>query len=184
MVADEAENEKDIATEKEQATVAAAPVAIAENSDGDSAADKSVVIVENGTNSNMDETATTLLNETGKTIDAAAAAAVTEEGVAAVEDATVAAAAADEDSNKKPKKEKKKKWSFRSFSFSKKDKQKPTKKEDATTAAAAAATATNGECEKVPEEVSSVFFLLCCPKTKYSFRCATHKNIKFHKGRL
>lgn len=49
------------------------------------------------------------------------------------------------DSNKKLKKEKKKRWSFRSFSFSKKDKQKPTKKEETT----------NGECEKVPEEVSS-----------------------------
>lgn len=49
------------------------------------------------------------------------------------------------DSNKKQKKEKKKRWSFRSFSFSKKDKQKPVKKEEAT----------NGECEKVPEEVSS-----------------------------
>lgn len=58
------------------------------------------------------------------------------------------------DSNKKQKKEKKKRWSFRSFSFSKKDKQKPAKKEE-----------TNGECEKVPEEVSSksifVFVFSC-----------------------
>lgn len=54
------------------------------------------------------------------------------------------------DSNKKPKKEKvKKKWSFRSISFSKKDKQKPAKKDEAT----------NGECEKVPEEVSLLFIL-------------------------
>lgn len=53
------------------------------------------------------------------------------------------------DSAKKPKKEKSKKrfLSFRSFSFSKKDKTKPKKEE-------AAANITNGECEKVPEEVS------------------------------
>lgn len=51
------------------------------------------------------------------------------------------------DSGKKPKKEKvKKKWSFRSISFSKKDKQKPIKKDDKETK-------TNGEIENVPEEV-------------------------------
>uniref|UniRef100_A0A182VTY5 Uncharacterized protein n=1 Tax=Anopheles minimus TaxID=112268 RepID=A0A182VTY5_9DIPT len=58
------------------------------------------------------------------------------------------APAADE-ANKKPKKPKKK-WSFRSLSFSKKDKQKPAKKEKDEERV-------NGECEKVPEEVSDVF---------------------------
>ncbi|XP_077285381.1 uncharacterized protein LOC143910674 [Arctopsyche grandis] len=49
------------------------------------------------------------------------------------------------ETNKKNNKEKvkKKKFSFRSFSFNKKDKQKPPKKEE-----------TNGECEKVPEEAA------------------------------
>lgn len=55
------------------------------------------------------------------------------------------------ESNKKPKKEKvKKKWSFRSISFSKKDKQKPAKKEEEKT---------NGEIEKVPEEVCCCFYI-------------------------
>lgn len=53
------------------------------------------------------------------------------------------------DSNKKPKKVKKR-LSFRLFSFSKKDKQKPSKKDDA---------AKNGECEKVPEEVYLIKFI-------------------------
>lgn len=60
-----------------------------------------------------------------------------------------------EDSARKPKKEKvKKRWSFRSFSFSKKDKQKPVKKEEAVL--------TNGECEKVPEEVSKNIVYIRC----------------------
>ncbi|CAO1333042.1 unnamed protein product [Diamesa serratosioi] len=63
------------------------------------------------------------------------------------------------DSNKKPKKEKvKKKWSFRSISFSKKDKQKPSKKDnkdkDAAVAEETPAEQTNGDCEKVPEETT------------------------------
>ena len=66
------------------------------------------------------------------------------------------------DSQKKPKKEKvKKKWSFRSISFSKKDKQKPSKKDkkdDEKKDDAAAEKTTNGECEKVPEEVSDFYF--------------------------
>ncbi|XP_055643355.1 A-kinase anchor protein 200-like isoform X2 [Toxorhynchites rutilus septentrionalis] len=53
--------------------------------------------------------------------------------------------AAAEDSNKKPKKIKKK-WSFRSISFSRKDKPKPTKKEKE------GEEKVNGDCEKVPEE--------------------------------
>ena len=71
------------------------------------------------------------------------------------------------DSQKKPKKEKvKKKWSFRSISFSKKDKQKPSKKDKKDEEKKDEATAdktTNGECEKVPEEVSSFF--------KWDFNC-------------
>lgn len=75
------------------------------------------------------------------------------------------------DSQKKPKKEKvKKKWSFRSISFSKKDKQKPSKKdkkdEDKKDEASLDKT-TNGDCEKVPEEVSPflwvfhLFIIIC-----------------------
>lgn len=58
-----------------------------------------------------------------------------------------------EDSNKKPKKVKKK-WSFRSISFSKKDKQKPAKKDKD------GEEKVNGDCEKVPEEVSFFFNFL------------------------
>lgn len=72
------------------------------------------------------------------------------------------------DSSKKTKKDKlKKKWSFRSISFGKKDKQKPLKKteektetakeEGAIAATTEAVTDTNGECEKVPDEVSFLF---------------------------
>uniref|UniRef100_A0A182YFV8 Uncharacterized protein n=1 Tax=Anopheles stephensi TaxID=30069 RepID=A0A182YFV8_ANOST len=57
------------------------------------------------------------------------------------------APAADE-ANKKAKKPKKK-WSFRSLSFSKKDKQKPAKKEKDEERV-------NGECEKVPEEPGEI----------------------------
>lgn len=67
------------------------------------------------------------------------------------DDSNAEAATPATDSAKKVKKEKSKKrfLSFRSFSFSKKDKQKPAKKEAEEKAAV-----TNGECEKVPEEVS------------------------------
>lgn len=150
MVADEAENEKDIATEKEQI----APVAIAENGSESPAAEIEAAaskLIENGINAvanAIDETTTTLLNESKLS---EAAVAIGEEAVIAVEEN--ANATGDEDSNKKQKKEKKKRWSFRSFSFSKKDKQKPAKKDDS-------ATVTNGDCEKVPEEVSLI--RLCC----------------------
>lgn len=50
------------------------------------------------------------------------------------------------DGKKKKEKSKKRFLSFRSFSFSKKDKTKPKKEENA-------ADATNGDIEKVPEEV-------------------------------
>lgn len=145
MVTDEAENEKDIATEKEQI----APVAIAENGSESPAAELEAAaskLIENGINAvtnAIDETTTTLLNDSKLS---EAAVAIGEEAVIAVEEN--ANATGEEDSNKKQKKEKKKRWSFRSFSFSKKDKQKPSKKDDSATAA------TNGECEKVLEEVS------------------------------
>lgn len=74
----------------------------------------------------------------------------TTEAAAAEETSAIVESHGDADSEegaKKPKKEKvKKRWSFRSFSFSKKDKQKPTKKEETPAS-------TNGECEQVPEEV-------------------------------
>ena len=60
-----------------------------------------------------------------------------------------------EEGDKKPKKAKKK-FSFRSFSFTKKDKQKPVKKEKEEEKEAEKV---NGECEKVPEEVRTLFFL-------------------------
>lgn len=130
---DAAENEKDVTTEKEQ---------IKES--GDSAG---VVVV----------TESTITDEANKIIG-------TENGDETLNDSKVTEEVA-ADSNKKPKKEKvKKKWSFRSISFSKKDKQKPSKKEkdnkdkDATVAEETPAEQTNGECEKVPEEVSHTFF--------------------------
>uniref|UniRef100_A0A182T7V3 Uncharacterized protein n=1 Tax=Anopheles maculatus TaxID=74869 RepID=A0A182T7V3_9DIPT len=57
-----------------------------------------------------------------------------------------------DEANKKAKKPKKK-WSFRSLSFSKKDKQKPAKKEKDEERV-------NGECEKVPEELLLLLLLL------------------------
>lgn len=71
------------------------------------------------------------------------------------------ASASTPDSKKSKKDKLKKKWSFRSISFGKKDKQKPSKKAEESTALAkeevAAVTAavadTNGESEKVPVEV-------------------------------
>lgn len=71
--------------------------------------------------------------------------------------ATENCAADGEDTEKRPKKDKvKKRWSFRSFSFSKKDKQKPSKKDEAKTA--------DSECALVPEEVS-IFVLKKKKKT-------------------
>lgn len=51
----------------------------------------------------------------------------------------------DESGKKKKKDKPKKKWSFRSISFSKKDKSKPSKEGDK-----------NGEVKEVPEEVSFI----------------------------
>lgn len=125
------ENEKDKATEKEEAPAVAAPV---ENGAGDvpeveekqAEAEKPAA----ESDSAIDTTATSL-NESKEVVEGG-------EGDAATPNT---------DSAKKAKKEKSKKrfLSFRSFSFSKKDKQKPKKAEEVA--------ATNGECEKVPEEV-------------------------------
>lgn len=92
----------------------------------------------------MNDTTATTLNESKEVVEAG-------------EDVN-AASTPITDSNKKPKKEKSKKrfLSFRSFSFSKKDKQKPAKKGSADESAANTTAVTNGECEKVPEEVSAI----------------------------
>lgn len=117
----------------------------------------------NGTTAPEESAADDAATATSNAADTSSAEAKTptETGDAANETATEENGAnAEDDSAKKPKKDKvKKRWSFRSFSFSKKDKQKPAKKDDA--AAAAAATA-NGECEKVPEEVSVFVCERCC----------------------
>jgi hypothetical protein len=150
VVKDDVENEKDNVTEKEATPVvengaggdAEAPK-IEEKSDDVNTAE---IVVENGTPATETEEA----NATATTLDESKVSEATE--ATAIESGDGAAPA---DSNKKPKKEKtKKRWSFRSFSFSKKDKQKPEKKKNADDAAAneTAAAVTNGDCEKVVEE--------------------------------
>lgn len=107
---------------------------------------------------NVDEKIPEIAENANEADAAAAAAAIdttattlneSKDGVETGEDANATPAT---DSAKKVKKEKSKKrfLSFRSFSFSKKDKQKPAKKDAEEKAAV-----TNGECEKVPEEVSA-----------------------------
>jgi len=125
---DEAENEKDAATEKSEQPAEAAPVAEVAASD----AKEIEKPAENG------DEATENADTTTGTLDES------KDGVENAGDDTNASTPTD--SAKKPKKEKSKKrfLSFRSFSFSKKDKTKPKKEEAAAT--------TNGECEKVPEE--------------------------------
>uniref|UniRef100_A0A1L8DMV6 Putative a kinase anchor protein n=1 Tax=Nyssomyia neivai TaxID=330878 RepID=A0A1L8DMV6_9DIPT len=132
---DNAENEKDLTTEKEKTVVNGKDET---QNDDENKANKSV--------ENSDGDAT--LNESK------------------VSDAACSPAENGDSSNKKPKKEKvKKKWSLRKFSFSKKDKQKPSAKEetptnDATEGAISPTPASppivvNGtECEKVPEEAT------------------------------
>lgn len=138
---DEAENEKDIATEKGDQSVAIE--AVENGGAGDvpivspSTDEKLPEIVEHGNETeNVNDTTATTLNESKEVVEAG-------------EDANAASTPAT-DSAKKAKKEKSKKrfLSFRSFSFSKKDKQKPAKKDAEEKAAV-----TNGECEIVPEEV-------------------------------
>lgn len=136
MSPDNAENEKDLTTEKDKTVQNGKD----ETQNDDEKVNKSV---ENG-----DGDAT--LNES-KVSEAASPGAPAENG---------------DSSKQKPKKEKvKKKWSLRKFSFSKKDKQKPTAKEETATndanegamssTPASPPTVVNGtECEKVPEEVS------------------------------
>lgn len=134
---DDAENEKDTTTEKEQQNQP--QIEGGDNIKTEVATDATAAAAptENGTSDETEQLDESKLSETA---------------TAAAGDET-AATEATGDSNKKPKKSKKK-WSFRSFSFSKKDKQKPVKKDEA------AAAATNGECEKVPEEVSHIVLLL------------------------
>ncbi|XP_055295004.1 A-kinase anchor protein 200 [Sitodiplosis mosellana] len=130
-----AENEKDAATEKTEQ-----PAAEAESKADDATAAVAAVETkeeekpaENGEGTeNAADTTTGTLDESKDGVENAG------------DDATSTPVT---DSAKKTKKEKSKKrfLSFRSFSFSKKDKTKPKKEE-------AAAATTNGECEKVPEE--------------------------------
>lgn len=145
---DETENEKDSATEKLNVDVKTPE----EQGAGDAAACADQT-KENGTEKateaaeNVNDTTVTSLDESKVS-----------EAVEGAEDAAASSTPVS-DSAKKQKKDKPKKrfLSFRSFSFSKKDKQKPAKKEEAA--------ATNGECEKVPEEVcifiSFVLFPFC-----------------------
>lgn len=140
---DAAENEKDASTEKESSKDGGAggDAAAAESASSPIAASSPVA---------ADKTA-----ETTVTSDSDAGNKTLENGSTADETLNDSKAAA-EDSNKKPKKVKKK-WSFRSISFSKKDKQKPAKKEKD------GEEKVNGDCEKVPEEVSGfLFFFLFC----------------------
>lgn len=66
----------------------------------------------------------------------------------------------------------KKKWSLRSISFSRKDKQKPSKKEEEKT---------NGDIEKVAEEVSSIFMFvyLCVCNIVGQFAHLTYEFLPF-----
>lgn len=121
---DAAENEKDASTEKES------------NKDGAGDASATASVSSPTTEKQPAESDSDAANKTQ------------ENGGSADETLNDSKTAAAEDSNKKPKKVKKK-WSFRSISFSKKDKQKPAKKEKE------GEEKVNGECEKVPEEVSA-----------------------------
>lgn len=107
---DETENDKDLTTEK---------------SGGESGAQ------DGGGDSNTGQCNTSAAEPASKEDDSAAS----KDGNKTAEEISPLA----DENNKKPKKEKvKKKWSFRSISFGKKDKQKPTKAEDAATENAAA----------------------------------------------
>ncbi|XP_031617541.1 A-kinase anchor protein 200 isoform X2 [Contarinia nasturtii] len=130
---DGAENEKDAATEKTEQPAAAEPAAAKTDADGQEAEKPA----ENGAGEEAENAADT----TTGTLDES------KDGVENAGDDANASSTPVTDSAKKPKKDKSKKrfLSFRSFSFSKKDKTKPKKEE-------AAANTTNGECEKVPEE--------------------------------
>lgn len=143
---DEAENEKDNVTEKEAVPVESGAGGDVAKVEEISEVNKSTV-AENGTAAVESETEN---NATVTTLDESKLSEVTEATEEIVDGATSTPI------EKKPKKEKtKKRWSFRSFSFSKKDKQKPEKKKSAEEAANdTAAAVTNGECEKVLEEVS------------------------------
>lgn len=130
---DMAENEKDITTEK-QLTSNTQPSGV-----------EAVADIKNDCEVKQPVNGDSIAEKTGETtIDDNKLSKATE---CTVESSTAENFEAVAEDTPIPKKEKvKKRWSFRSFSFSKKDKQKPAKKEEAEL--------TNGECEKVPEEVS------------------------------
>lgn len=152
---DDVENEKDAVTEKSEqpaaATVAAeaaadAPAPAAEPTAAETKAEEKPTVAENGDGGeNAADTTTGTLDESKDGVEN------TGESDANASSTPVT------DSAKKAKKDKSKKrfLSFRSFSFSKKDKTKPKKEE------AAAANTTNGDCEKVPEEVSELCTCAC-----------------------
>lgn len=147
---DDAENEKDAVTEKNEQPAAAAPApadataapVAAEPAASEAKAEEKPAENGDGTE-NAADTTTGTLDES-------------KDGAENAGDADASSTPVT-DSAKKAKKEKSKKrfLSFRSFSFSKKDKTKPKKEE------AAAANTTNGECEKVPEEVSELCVCVC-----------------------
>lgn len=150
MDKDEGENAKDSATEKDDQS--AAVEATENGAAGDAPiispkADEKTpeIAVESGNDAeNVNDTTATTLNESKEVVE--------------IGDDANAASTPTTDSAKKAKKEKSKKrfLSFRTFSFSKKDKQKPAKKDAEEKAAV-----TNGECEKVPEEVGAIRVCVC-----------------------
>lgn len=142
---DDVENAKDAVTEKSEQPAAAAVAAVEE-----AAAAVAAIVLDDKADTKAEEKPAE--NGDGAENAADTTTGTLDESKDGVENAgDDASSTPATDSAKKPKKEKSKKrfLSFRSFSFSKKDKQKPKKEE-------AAANTTNGECEKVPEEVSEL----------------------------
>lgn len=88
--------------------------------------------------------------ENGDSAPGEASVKITQEtNLTAGTDIAEASSVPDSDEKKTTKQKVKKRWSFRSFSFNKKDKQKPAKKEEDAIK--------NGDCEKVLEEVRPCF---------------------------
>lgn len=152
--------DEEAGTVTEEKEIKAAALIIENGASGDAAPKVIEKPVENGSAS-ATEIAVDAANATATTLDDSKVSEVveaTESGDAAAPaadgaDGAAGGDAAAADSQKKPKKEKtKKRWSFRSFSFSKKDKQKPEKKKKDEEAANDTAAVTNGDCDKVLEE--------------------------------
>ncbi|XP_055385983.1 A-kinase anchor protein 200 [Condylostylus longicornis] len=149
----ETENEKDLSTEKEnqksQEGASSTPTA-SSPADTGAGGDVAVATAETVTTptANENTTANSATNNTEQQQSTDANETLNDSKTAG-ESTT---SETPENSSKKPKKEKvKKKWSFRSISFGRKDKQKPSKKEEAN----ANTSAVNGECEKVAEETTT-----------------------------